>query len=604
MKDEESSRLEGSEEIEEKVLLHDGGEQQQQQKPYYPKANKPIVLLLPSHDVAPRINQSSLRFYTGVLFLVGLANIALFGWHQWQGKPSYFHNTIQEKPLVVVVVSDGRGPPPQTTNPLASIIETLRNDIAALSIELMQNDTVAEAAKSPYVDIGPLYDLVDIALDTIGVRGVHGELLDARPFLVSLMAAAKAKDLHQDFHVYYYENKEDGEHHQPMVQYTGIPNDRHGVGSKYTMGSIWWLYHWVGAISADKLLRDGSLRVDAASSSKNDRLYSAASFMKELQDLQQLDEYYANLMPFFHSQHGFVWHYLTVTMPDLDAYPLQIAEEFCGNQLLWEDEYDVLEDVPNDIGPRDECRHGIGHAVFYILLMRQLGKKNVTETSSFSARSQLRAASGLVLNEESMCEAYTKICSGAPNDKTREECHGGLRHSYQIFDNSTTNNSSSNQDLEAFLLEQTTRCKLHANGAVGAFLVNSMILLPGQISTSDHHSGVLPVFLVQQPDGNLVLHAGTPEKGSLAILWSSGFVGAPGKEYFTVLQGDGRLITKEGTPDKKPNLAVWKTGAHGNYGDYFLYYDADVMKLSIRTGLPSHPGDILWSAAAASVVGH
>jgi hypothetical protein len=492
MKDEESHREGRPEEDEIEKILHDdhGGEEQHQtnkKKPCYyydyPQANKkPIsVLVLPCsahHDVvAPRINNqsSSLRFYTGVLFLAGLVNIALFGWHQWQVKhQSYlFHNTIQEKPPLVLLSGAG-GPPQQTTKyPLVvAYIKTLRNDIAALSIELMQNDTVAEAAKSPYyVDIGPLYDLVDIALDTIGVRGVHAELLDARPFLVSLMAAAKAKDLQQHLHLYYYyENtKEDGddEHHQPMVQYYtgGIPSDRRGVSSKYTMGSLWWLYHWVGAISADKLLRDGSLRVDASS---NDRLDSAASVMKMLQDLEQLEYYHpaSNLLPFFqHSQHGFVWHYLTVTVPDLDAYPLQLAEEFCGNnkQLLLEEEdehyYDV-EDVSN--GRRDECRHGFGHAVFYILLMRQeLGKKNIVMEPSFSARSQLRAASGLVLNEESMCEAYTKICSGAPNDKTREECHGGLRHSYQIFDNNTSSGSS-NQDLEAFLLEQTTRCKLHA----------------------------------------------------------------------------------------------------------------------------------------------
>ena len=49
-----------------------------------------------------------------------------------------------------------------------------------------------------------------------------------------------------------------------------------------------------------------------------------------------------------------------------------------------------------------------------------------------SARHQLRPVSGFLLSDASVCKAY-KICNGAPNKLSYQECRGGFRHSYKIL---------------------------------------------------------------------------------------------------------------------------------------------------------------------------
>jgi hypothetical protein len=206
-------------------------------------------------------------------------------------------------------------------------------------------------------------------------------------------------------------------HQGPEPIYRGIPNDR-DMDYQCT-GCIWWLRHWLGAITADKLVRDGFLRLQK--SSKDERIYDAASFLKELQRMQRVPD--PDILP-FHAQHGFDWHYIALTRPDLDEYPLDLAEAFCGN-LLVEDEY--IEAVSNDIGR--ECRHGFGHAMFYILTLRENGG-----LGNFSVRKQLRPYGGFVLkDEDTICEGY-KICEQAPNQKVETECRGGMRHSAGLYD--------------------------------------------------------------------------------------------------------------------------------------------------------------------------
>jgi hypothetical protein len=277
-------------------------------------------------------------------------------------------------------------------------MEQLRRYIAAVSLEIMQNDTVEEATKSQFIDIGPFVDLVELAIDNVGVRGVYTELFEANQFAAAIKPIALSQGL-EDFDVRVSNNA--GQH--PMVFYRGIPSDRDFPG-KDTLctGCIWWLSHWAGAITADKLLRDGSLRLDNIS---EERANDAASMMKEIQRAERLEN--PGMMP-VHSQHGFTWHYLAVTRPSLDEYPLDLAKDFCGD-LLWKDEW--VEALANDI--ERECRHGFGHAMFHVLAKRQLGGPE-----DFSVRRQFRPAGGFVLSEEFVCEGYT-ICALVLQTKRR-----------------------------------------------------------------------------------------------------------------------------------------------------------------------------------------
>ena len=97
-------------------------------------------------------------------------------------------------------------------------------------------------------------------------------------------------------------------------------------------------------------------------------------------------------------------------------------EEFCG-ELLGKTEYVAA--VDNDI-PR-ECQHGFGHATFYVLATRQLKQP-------ISVRRQMRKSAGFFLRNETVCEGY-KICSSAPDKDTLRTCHGGMKHSMNLFGN-------------------------------------------------------------------------------------------------------------------------------------------------------------------------
>ena len=72
----------------------------------------------------------------------------------------------------------------------------------------------------------------------------------------------------------------------------------------------------------------------------------------------------------FHSQHGFDWHFVARTIPGLETYPTDLAEAFCGD-LLERDEY--VEAVEKDMC--NECRHGLGHAVYYVLAAREMNQQ-------------------------------------------------------------------------------------------------------------------------------------------------------------------------------------------------------------------------------------
>ena len=121
----------------------------------------------------------------------------------------------------------------------------------------------------------------------------------------------------------------------------------------------------------------------------------------------------------FHGEHGFIWHYLAATMPDLDSYPTQLAHDFCSK---YNDAF-YVPSVNKYIGA--ECYHGFGHAIFEILAVRQLN--DGASSSNYSASRALRAQSGFELTRDVFCQGY-RICEQAPGDvnSAKKHCHGGM----------------------------------------------------------------------------------------------------------------------------------------------------------------------------------
>lgn len=284
-------------------------------------------------------------------------------------------------------------------------IESLRQDLVAMSADMKQYEKAQVAAKSEFIDITPLCDLIDHALDVVGVHGVFFELFNGLKWYIR-------KDKHCD---------------------------SHGVGCG--IHDIWWLQHYVGATTAEKLLRDGSLLLDGIT---GERIHDAAGFMREIHLKQQL---LSNGKMSFHAQHAFIWHYLTATQPDLDAYPLELANEFCGDYTL---NNVKVRSAHKKIG--NECYHGFGHGIFMALATRQIdGWEN------FTARRQFRPNAAFVPTHETVCAGF-RVCRTAPTETEAplHFCHGGIRHSYRLLNSKWLRNG---EELDALFDAQKANCE-------------------------------------------------------------------------------------------------------------------------------------------------
>lgn len=225
---------------------------------------------------------------------------------------------------------------------------------------------------------------------------------------------------------------------QPTFPYSGVPNDRKFVrNSSLCHGHLWWLRHILGTVVADQLLVKGSLPLDVE---ENTTITSPWEYLEEMRRLARSD--YPDPLH-FHSQHGFAWEWLARKRPNIDSFPLDMLNEFCGD-LVWKDEW--VEDQKNDIGR--ECRHSFGHALYYNLAAQELGANyNIT------AKNTLRVASNFYLSEESICKVE-EICLGSPNKGTLGQCRGGFRHSFWLY-----SEGDFSENITKYMAEATKRCE-------------------------------------------------------------------------------------------------------------------------------------------------
>lgn len=268
-------------------------------------------------------------------------------------------------------------------------VEQFRVELIDLLLTLKKHED-ATSVDSKYVEISPVYERIEYALDTFGMRSVYTEVFEGLEFYYPRK---------------WHKHKDDC--------------DTHGMQCYWQ--DPWWLWHYVGAISAEKLLRDGSLLLDGIT---GERLYDGVSVMNEIHRIQE--QPYVSAMS-FHAEHGFIWTYLAVTQPDIKSYPTELSDEFCGKY-----KHKKVSTKPASKTVGYECYHGFGHAVYSVIAMRQSGEN----FSNYNARTQVRPHGGFSLTDESFCAAY-KICETAPTDtkNPQKACFGGIRHSYKLFSN-------------------------------------------------------------------------------------------------------------------------------------------------------------------------
>ncbi|KAG7361993.1 hypothetical protein IV203_025659 [Nitzschia inconspicua] len=311
-------------------------------------------------------------------------------------------------------------------------VERLRFQIAKESFRMMMEDTEEAASKSFVADISPMVEIMIEALQTVGVRQVHEKVLTTQEFAVSLTDAAK------DLGIKGFRTHQKQEDDQPMITYFNVPSNRKFARKKSLChGHLWWLRHIVGSVVADQLLVKGSLPLDVL---ENTTISNPREYLEEMRRLARSD--YPDPLH-FHSQHGFAWEWLARKRPQIDSYPLDMLNEFCGD-LVWKDEW--VEDQHNDIGR--ECRHSFGHALYYVLAAQELG-----ENYNITARNTFRVASNFYLSEDSICK-LEELCLGSPNKGTLVECRGGFWHSFRLY-----SVGDFNQNITDYMAKATERCQ-------------------------------------------------------------------------------------------------------------------------------------------------
>ena len=75
---------------------------------------------------------------------------------------------------------------------------------------------------------------------------------------------------------------------------------------------------------------------------------------------------YPDILP-YHAVHGFWWQYIASTRPNIDEYPTDLYESFCEPWMEGSEELDFNDFVQDSMWR--ECRHGIGHAIFYTMIV-------------------------------------------------------------------------------------------------------------------------------------------------------------------------------------------------------------------------------------------
>lgn len=97
----------------------------------------------------------------------------------------------------------------------------LRHEAAVASLQIMKNDTVKAASESYFIDIGPLADVVDKALDLVGFRRVFLELFETYNFTAATLEAAKTMGV-KDFRM---ETTHEVWQRPVTSLYSGVPSD-------------------------------------------------------------------------------------------------------------------------------------------------------------------------------------------------------------------------------------------------------------------------------------------------------------------------------------------------------------------------------------------
>ena len=290
-----------------------------------------------------------------------------------------------------------------------ALVASYRQRAGDISVELMLEELELRKQGIKSIDISKMVDLIDEALDTVGLRSVYDEVFTTYALTVALNDGLARRQISPNKITAVIKSGAQG----PGTHVNGrFPGQERG---EIDLPIQFWWPHWVGAVTADKLLRDGSLKVSADSEERID----AVGYFQEIYQMTSARKY-PDIHP-YHAVHGFWWQYIAQSRPDLTEYPEDLYLSFCEP---WIEELDFNDHVQNSM--YRECRHGIGHAIFYTMILRE-----DWVTHKLDVRKQFLDKT-FIMSDKNFCEAE-RICEQATEEEAKSKCHGGLHHSISIF---------------------------------------------------------------------------------------------------------------------------------------------------------------------------
>lgn len=297
-------------------------------------------------------------------------------------------------------------------------ITYFQKEIAVVANQMHHDNFDPQLNQTGVIDITPLQTIVSHALEEVGVKGLFFQIFS-----------------HDNKHLVYFYNF--------TASLIHCSKRTHGVGCQ--SHQPWWFYHFVGAITADKLLKEHKLLWDGGTSDSSSSNVEYVEHMADLLHRVHIIQNTTWVGDFsFHAQHALEWQYVADTVPDVQEYPVDLAQSFCGD---FQHDNRHTKSTKKRIGY--ECYHGMGHSMFYVAALRQVSRMSTEQSlqqfgmakeDMIMPHIQFRPNSGLELTQRTFCE-IRKLCAGAtgavealPGEET---CWGGVVHSIRLYTNRT-----------------------------------------------------------------------------------------------------------------------------------------------------------------------
>ena len=115
----------------------------------------------------------------------------------------------------------------------------------------------------------------------------------------------------------------------------------------------------------------------------------------------------------------------------MERYPIDSARAWCGDLLYtvpWQnDEFKDWHFEGGDAFIGQECRHGVGHGVFYAMALAARG----LTSADYDACLQYRPYSWTM--PEDFHRRANQICETADHFMVESDCKDGVAHSYELM---------------------------------------------------------------------------------------------------------------------------------------------------------------------------